>query len=106
MQILQPPNDYREAIKKLKVPGPSNASVIIDTDTAVIADGAIRAIFLRDVIPSHLHKLAFEYWKDVDESLANRITATATESMPRSVTKAGRPNLRTGMPLLRGSYRG
>jgi 2OG-Fe(II) oxygenase superfamily len=99
MQILQPTDDYQEAANNMcgKWPHPSNASVTINSDTAVIADGAIRAVFLRTVIPPELHRLAYQFWKDVNESLANRITATGTESMPRSITKAGRPNLHTGM---------
>ncbi len=99
MQILSPPNDYQEAIKKLygKVPDPSNAPITVDSDTAVIADGAITAVFLHDVIPAHLHKLAYQCWKHVGESLTNRPAAVGVQSIPRTECRDGHFNRRVGV---------
>lgn len=98
MKILLLTDDYQEAAERLlgKFPHPSNCPRIIDSDTTVIADGEVRVIFLRNVILPHLHKLAFQFWKNVDDPLTNRTAILATPSLHRSTGLDGSLSPRHG----------
>jgi hypothetical protein len=99
VKILRLSRGYQEAADKLigQFADPSNAELTIDADTTLLADGAVRAVFLRNAIPSNLHKLAFEFWKSVDEPLTNRPAATGTKSRHRSVGRDGSLSRRRGV---------
>lgn len=99
MKILLLTDDYQEAAEKLlrKFPHPSNAPKIIDSDTEVFAHGRVLVVFLRNVIPWHLHKLAFQFWNHVDEPLTNRTAALGTELLHRSEGLDGRLSPRHGV---------
>jgi hypothetical protein len=86
MKTLLLKHDYREAAAKLvgQFPDRSHATLTLDADTKVIApDGIITALLLCNVIPSALHKLAYELWKTVDQLPSNRATAAGAPSLPR-----------------------
>jgi hypothetical protein len=101
MKILRLSIGYQDAADKLvgRFADPSNADpkLWIDSDTTVIADGAIRAVFLRNVIPPYFHKLAFQFWKGVDEPITNRPAATGTQSLHRSTGLDGSLSPRRGV---------
>jgi hypothetical protein len=99
MRILPLSSGYREAADNLvgQFADSSNAILFIDSDTTLLSDGVIRAVFLRKVIPTHLHKLAFQFWKSVDEPLTNRAAAAGTESLHRSVGLGGKLSPRRGV---------
>jgi hypothetical protein len=54
-----------------------------ETTEAVVPGVGPVAIFLREVIPSSLHKLAYELWKPVHELPTNRSIAVGTKSLLR-----------------------
>lgn len=57
-------------------------TIDVTAETVVPGVGPV-AIFLRDVIPASLHKLAFEFWKTVHELPTNRSIAVGTKSLLR-----------------------
>ena len=65
----------------------------------VAPDGRIVAILLCGVIPPKLHKRAYKLWRRVNGNVSNRITASGTRSLPRSVNKDGIPSPRSGVNI-------
>jgi hypothetical protein len=86
MRTILLTHDYEEAAKGLegKFPSPSHVRKTLTKDTKLIAkDGTVCALLLRDVIPTPLHKLAYELWSTVDQLPDNRVTAVGTASLFR-----------------------
>ena len=76
--------DYGEAGLEGQFPDRLHAVETIDETTeAVVPDVGPVAIFLREVIPSSFHKLAYELWKPVKELPTNRSIAVGTKSLIR-----------------------
>ncbi len=85
MRLLRLDSDYQEAAAKLEgeFSDPSHVLQTVGEDTKVVGpDGRIIALFLRNVIPPALHKLAFQLWKTVNELPSNRATAVGSPSLP------------------------
>jgi hypothetical protein len=79
-------HDFREATRSLKgqFPDPSHIRRTIKERTKLIeGNGIIVAVFLCNVIPPALHKLAYQLWRTVNELPSNRGTAVGTSLLPR-----------------------
>lgn len=99
MRPLRIELDYdKEAVQlKGEFPDESDATQTIDEDVELYApDGTITAVLLCRVIPSDLHMLAYELWKDVDNPISNRPVATGATREHRSTNHFGVPSPRTG----------
>ena len=83
---------------KGKFPDASHVRETIKEDIKLIGpDGTIVAVFLRDVIPSHLYKLAYELWSPVSEPPSNRAVAAGSPSL-RRLKSDGTLSKRRGIP--------
>jgi hypothetical protein len=92
--------DFRPAAAKLKgkFAAPSHATHILAEDSRIIApDGTIGAVLLCDVIPSELHRRAYDVLKNVNGFVSNRATALGTISLPRSVNQNHVASSRSGV---------
>lgn len=100
MNILLLRLDYQKTITGLlaRFPDASHVDRFIDSDTTVISpDGETNAVLLRNAVPSHLHMLAFELLRTVDDVPSGRPSAMGTKSLPRSLGLDGRPSPRRGV---------
>lgn len=78
-------------------PHRSHTDVMLDMDAQLVSSTGICAMFLCDVIPPELHRLAFWLWRPVDGLLSNRAMAVGTASLPRSTNRNGRTSPRSGV---------
>jgi 2-oxoglutarate-Fe(II)-dependent dioxygenase family protein len=89
--------DYGEAGLEGQFADGSHVPETIDETTEAVVPGAGPvAIYLREVIPSSHHKLAYELWKTVHELPTNRSIAVGTKSLLR-LTKDGSVGKRLGV---------
>lgn len=103
MNKLRLRRDYQKQVAESRLegkhPAPSHADVMLSKATEVIApDGITTALLLCDVIPTDLHRLAFELWKPIDGLVTNRPTAMGTGYLPRRINRDGIPSSRRGVP--------
>jgi hypothetical protein len=90
--------EYGVANLEGQFPDESHVLETIDKTIELIVPGeGVAAILLRDVIPSELHKLAFELWKIVHDLPTNRSTAVGTKSLLR-FRNNGTVGKRRGVP--------
>ena len=78
--------DYLKQARSLKGQFPDSSHVrrTVREETKLIGpDGTIVAVFLRNAIPSHLHKLAHELWRTITELPRNRAVAAGSPSLRR-----------------------
>jgi 2-oxoglutarate-Fe(II)-dependent dioxygenase family protein len=100
VRVLRLKRTYPEWARQLigEFPDKSHALEFVDeTATIISPEGMTVGVFLRDVIPSRLHKRAFRSWRIVDSEVTNRATAMGTKSQPRSFSRLGVPSPRRGV---------
>ena len=98
-RILLTP-DYEEAVRSLEGRFPSRTHVsktLTATTEGRTKDGAIGLVLASNVIPTALHKLAYELWHDVKQLPDNRVSAVGSASLLRT-NSDGRLSTRTGVP--------
>jgi len=78
-------HDYEKAVKRLEGEFPSRSHVrkTLTEDAKMITKDGTVGLLLCNVIPTPLHKLAYELWRDVHQLPDNRVTAVGTASLFR-----------------------
>jgi hypothetical protein len=100
-RILLTP-DYEEAVRDLegRFPSPSHVrKTLTESTEGRTKDGIVRVVLARNVLPTALHKLAYELWNTVNELPDNRPTAVGSASLPRIMSN-GMLSGRRGVPKL------
>src|ERR1700733_11495055 len=100
-RILLTP-DYEKTVKDLEGRFPSRLhapKTLTDSTEARTKDGIVRVVLACNVIPTALHKLAYELWNNVNQLPDDRPTAVGSASLHRIKTD-GMLSGRRGVPKL------
>ena len=90
LQTIQLERDYKKWIAGLDFAAPAHADRTIDRDALILTPtGAITALLLKNVLPLHLLKKAFEISAVIRDRPDGRSAAVGSKSMPR-ILKDGR----------------
>jgi hypothetical protein len=92
--------DHQDAVKDLEGKFPSSSHVrktLMESTEARTKDGIVRVFLACNVIPTALHKLAYELWNAVDELPDNRPAAVGSASL-RRIKDDGMLSGRRGVP--------